>query len=283
MPDTLLKRTNGTIVSPWPPSTIAVTLSIETFNSWATKVRNRAVSRMPAIPMTRFFAKPETFSAVELGRPGTIGVATPGAISTRTGLMKNANSTVLNGRPLARDLSERLARSVRLANDANCFALSEAADGAGAGAEVVFGVILGTGVGGGLVIGGRPLGGRNRIAGEWGHNPLPWPNDLADKKAGQVNAFFRWQNVKDEPDNLETKLFLVKPAELKTTFTIPAEATADVSLRRLQKLRVAPGTRVRWTFGATNGEAQADATGCITIPRLKITAEPTRLSVARAK
>jgi fructokinase len=113
----------------------------------------------------------------ELGRRGSIGVATPGAISTRTGLMKNANSTVLNGRPLQRDLTELLGRPVRIANDANCFTLSEAVDGAAAGAHAVFGVILGTGVGGGIVIGGRPLEGRNRIAGEWGHNPLPWPTD----------------------------------------------------------------------------------------------------------
>ncbi len=118
----------------------------------------------------------------ELGRQGTVGVATPGAVSTRTGLMKNANSTALNGRALERDLPERLARRVRLANDANCFALSEAVDGAGAGARVVFGAILGTGVGGGIVIGKCPLSGRNRIAGEWGHNPLPWPND--DERPG---------------------------------------------------------------------------------------------------
>lgn len=113
----------------------------------------------------------------ELARQGTIGVATPGAVSLKTGLMKNCNSTALNGRPLERDLSDRLGRPVRLANDANCFALSEAIDGAGCGAHVVFGVILGTGVGGGIVIGGRPLTGHNRIAGEWGHNPLPWPSE----------------------------------------------------------------------------------------------------------
>jgi fructokinase len=115
-------------------------------------------------------------------RPGTVGVASPGAISPRTGLLKNSNSTVLNGRPLDRDLAEKLGRPVRIENDANCLALSEAADGAGAGAEVVFGVILGTGVGGGLVVGGRIVGGRNRIAGEWGHNPLPWPGD--DERPG---------------------------------------------------------------------------------------------------
>ncbi|HEX2343788.1 MAG TPA: ROK family protein [Vicinamibacterales bacterium] len=106
----------------------------------------------------------------------TIGVGIPGAISRRTGLVKNANSTWLNGRPLDRDLQARLHHPIRLANDANCFALSEAADGAGAGARVVFGVIIGTGTGGGVVVDGAILEGPNRIAGEWGHNPLPWPD-----------------------------------------------------------------------------------------------------------
>jgi fructokinase len=111
----------------------------------------------------------------EVGLTGTVGVGTPGALSLRTGLIKNSNSTVLNGKPLDRDLARALARPVRIQNDANCFALSEAIDGAGAGAESVFGVILGTGVGGGLVVDKRVIGGRNRIAGEWGHNPMPWP------------------------------------------------------------------------------------------------------------
>ena len=105
---------------------------------------------------------------------GTVGVGLPGTVVPRTGLVKNANSTWLNGRPLGRDLEERLGRPVRLMNDANCFALSEATDGAAAGAPVVFGVILGTGVGGGIVVDGRCLSGANLIAGEWGHNPLPW-------------------------------------------------------------------------------------------------------------
>lgn len=103
----------------------------------------------------------------------TVGIGTPGAISPLTGRMKNCNSTWLNGRPLREDLARELGRPVRLANDANCFALSEAVDGAAAGAEVVFGVILGTGVGGGVVVRGRPLLGPNAIAGEWGHNALP--------------------------------------------------------------------------------------------------------------
>jgi fructokinase len=110
-----------------------------------------------------------------LRRTGTVGIGIPGTVSPATGLIKNANSTWLNGRPLDKDLAAALSRQVRLANDANCFALSEAVDGAGAGAQIVFGVILGTGVGAGIAIDRRVLVGRNAIAGEWGHNPLPWP------------------------------------------------------------------------------------------------------------
>lgn len=117
----------------------------------------------------------EAEAGAQAGAAGSVGVGIPGALSPATGLVKNANSTCLIGRPLDRDLEAVLARPVRLANDADCFALSEAVDGAGAGAGSVFGVILGTGVGGGIVIGGRPLAGPNAIAGEWGHNPLPWP------------------------------------------------------------------------------------------------------------
>jgi len=109
----------------------------------------------------------------ELGQPATVGVGTPGALSVRSGLMKNCNSTCLNGRPLKKDIESALNREIRLSNDANCFALSEAVDGVGEAAALVFGVILGTGVGGGLVVNGHLLEGVNRIAGEWGHNPLP--------------------------------------------------------------------------------------------------------------
>jgi fructokinase len=112
-----------------------------------------------------------------LGQSGTVGVGIPGAISPATGLVKNANSTWLNGRPLDRDLAQALGRPVRIENDANCLAVSEAVDGAGRGAAVVWAVILGTGVGSGIAVEGRPLPGRHRIAGEWGHNPLPWPRD----------------------------------------------------------------------------------------------------------
>jgi fructokinase len=141
--------------------------------------RERFRHRVPT-PRGNYVATVEAVvSLVALGEAvvgsSTVGVGMPGVVSSATGLVKNANSTWLNGRPLSEDLSARLGRPVRLANDANCFALSEATDGAAAGLPVVFGVILGTGVGGGLVVNGRVVTGANAIAGEWGHNPLPWP------------------------------------------------------------------------------------------------------------
>lgn len=113
----------------------------------------------------------------QTGERGSVGVGTPGALSRATGRIKNSNSLCLIDRPLGEDLAALLGREVRLANDANCFALSEAVDGAADGAAVVFGVIIGTGTGGGIVVHGRVLEGINGIAGEWGHNPLPWPRD----------------------------------------------------------------------------------------------------------
>jgi fructokinase len=113
----------------------------------------------------------------ELGGQGTVGVGIPGTVSPATGLIRNSNSTWLIGQPLADDLPRLLDRPVRFANDANCFALSEATDGAAAGADIVFGVIVGTGTGGGVVVNRRVLTGANAIAGEWGHNPLPSPRD----------------------------------------------------------------------------------------------------------
>lgn len=111
----------------------------------------------------------------ELGSQGTVGIGTPGSPSPATGTMRNANSTVLNGKHFVRDLERRLGRTIRVENDANCFALSEASDGNAAGATCAFGAILGTGVGGGIVVRGTLLAGANGIAGEWGHAPLPWP------------------------------------------------------------------------------------------------------------
>ena len=112
-----------------------------------------------------------------LNQQGSVGICTPGAISPATGLLKNSNSVCMNAKPVYEDLSRVLSRDIRIANDANCFALSEATDGAAAGEGVVFGVILGTGTGAGVVVKGHVLGGPNAIAGEWGHNPLPWPQN----------------------------------------------------------------------------------------------------------
>src|SRR5437660_5455563 len=118
----------------------------------------------------------------ELNDTGPVGIGTPGSISRATGLLRGSNSICLNGKPIRTDLEGLLGRTVQITNDANCFALSEATDGGGAGAEVVFGVILGTGVGAGIAVRGRVLTGPNAIAGEWGHNPLPWPRD--DERPG---------------------------------------------------------------------------------------------------
>ena len=156
-----------------------------------TKIEAIALDEAGAVLSRRRIASPQgdygaTLQAIrdlvqalerQLGRRGSIGVGIPGAVSPATGLIKNANSTWIIGQALDRDLARELGRPVRIENDANCFALSESADGAGAGADVVFGVILGTGVGSGVVVGGRCLRGHNAIAGEWGHNPLPWPGN----------------------------------------------------------------------------------------------------------
>jgi fructokinase len=130
------------------------------------------------------------------GGTGSVGVGIPGVVSPATGLVKNANSISLNGHPLDRDLAEALGREVRVANDANCFALSEASDGAGAGYKVVFGVIIGTGCGGGIVVDGQAIDGANKIAGEWGHIPLPWPKASENPGplcwCGQYNCLERY-------------------------------------------------------------------------------------------
>jgi fructokinase len=131
------------------------------------------------------------------GKRGSVGVAIPGTISTVTGNVKNANSTKLIGHPLDKDLAKAIGRPVRVANDANCFTLSEASDGAGAGADVVFGVIVGTGCGGGISVGGRVLNGAHGITGEWGHNPLPaqTPEELKyvpDCYCGRASCIEAW-------------------------------------------------------------------------------------------
>jgi fructokinase len=141
---------------------------------------NEMLRRRVPTPQTDYEATVEAVANLvrqaetDLGITGTVGIGTPGALSLASGLMKNCNSTCLIGHPFQQDIETALGREIRLTNDANCFALSEASDGAAAGANVVFGVILGTGVGGGIVAHGRILDGPNRIAGEWGHNPLPY-------------------------------------------------------------------------------------------------------------
>lgn len=133
-----------------------------------------------------------------LGRSGTVGVGIPGTVSAETGLVKNANSTWLIGKPLDRDLQNALGRPVRIENDANCFAVSEANDGAGAGKGVVFAVIIGTGCGAGIAVNGRAMGGINGIGGEWGHNPLPYPTVYQDGDAAPLYApFEKAPNVVD--------------------------------------------------------------------------------------
>ena len=140
----------------------------------------------------------------------TVGIGIPGALSRVTGLVKNANSTCLNGNDLKGDLEKALAREVRIENDANCFALSEAVDGAGKGAGVVFGVILGTGVGAGIVVRGEVLTGPNAIAGEWGHNPLPLPRkedlplpDCYCGRKGCIEAYLSGPALLKDGENLE--------------------------------------------------------------------------------
>ena len=156
-----------------------------------TKIEAAAIDRQGQVALRQRVATPAgdyaaTIAAVRglvaaletaLGRRCPVGIGMPGSLSPTTGLVRNSNSTCLNGRPFDRDLTQALARPLRFANDANCFALSEAIDGAAAGASVVFGVILGTGVGGGIVVERRPIPGANAIAGEWGHTPLPWPGE----------------------------------------------------------------------------------------------------------
>ena len=136
-----------------------------------------------ATPQGNYHATLDTIVALvatlenKIAQKTSIGIGTPGAISQKTGMLKNSNSTCLNNQPLKHDLEKRLSREIKTSNDANCFALSEAADGAAAGASSVFGVIIGTGTGAGIVINQKIVEGVNRIGGEWGHNPLPWPKD----------------------------------------------------------------------------------------------------------
>ncbi|MDH3210582.1 MAG: ROK family protein [Burkholderiaceae bacterium] len=169
-----------------------------------------------------------------------VGIGTPGS-ATASGLMRNANSTCLNGQALQRDLEALLQRPIRLANDANCLALSEATDGAGAGADVVFAVILGTGVGGGLVVHGRLLPGANGLAGEWGHNPLPWaePADIhaADCYCGQRGCIETWLSgpalVRDHTAHAAISHQTLSVPEIAQR-AAQGDAACDASLKRYE-------------------------------------------------
>jgi fructokinase len=168
----------------------------------------------------------------------TIGIGIPGTISSSSGLVKNANSTWLIGRPLQQDLELRLRRPVRIANDANCFAMSEAADGAAAGANVVFGVIAGTGVGGGIVVDGRIVTGTNGIAGEWGHNPLPWPEVEDDGrlcycgKRGCIETFLSGPGMTVDHER-STGIRLLPPQIVEAAGG--GDAAAEQTLRRYER------------------------------------------------
>lgn len=179
----------------------------------------------------------------ELGTRACVGIGTPGALSPATGLLRNSNSTCLNGKPVKQDLERRLAREIRIANDANCFALSEAVDGAGRGAAVVFGVILGTGVGGGMVVNGHALQGANAVAGEWGHNPLPWPED--DERPGPacycgrrgcIETFLSGPGLsRDHTCHTGERLDPPQIVERAAGGDIPCEATLERYERRLAR------------------------------------------------
>lgn len=134
----------------------------------------------------------------KMGETGTVGMGIPGTISQDTGCVKNANSTWLNGQPLKKDIEALLGREVRIQNDANCFAVSEATDGAGMGYKTVFGVIIGTGCGGGVVVNGEGLIGINGVAGEWGHNPLPYPRVFVPEESRPPN-FTKYKSIENGP------------------------------------------------------------------------------------
>src|ERR671918_1529111 len=174
----------------------------------------------------------------ELGARGTVGFGTPGAISPATGLMKNSNSTWLNGRPLDRDLAMTLARPIAIANDADCFALSEATDGAAAGASSMFGVIIGTGTGGGLVVRGRVLAGPNAIAGEWGHNPLPWPrpDELPgpDCDCGLAGCIETWLSGPGLARDYQLHARVERDPPAIVAAAAQGDALADAALRRYE-------------------------------------------------
>ena len=205
--------------------------------------KERARRRVPT-PRGDYGGTLEAIAAVvteierTVGHTATVGIGMPGSLSPATGLVKNANSVWLNGRPLAEDLARMLPRPLRFANDANCFALSEAVDGAGADGRAVFGVIVGTGTGGGLVLDRRVWTGPNAIAGEWGHNPLPWPRD--DERpgpacycglAGCIETFLSGPGL--AADHARATGQTLEPAALVSA-AAAGEATAEATLSRYE-------------------------------------------------
>jgi fructokinase len=180
----------------------------------------------------------EMIAALErdAGEHGSIGIGMPGSVSPVTGLVQNANSTWLNGKPFRSDVEGYLGRRVRLANDANCFALSEATDGAGADARSVFGVILGTGCGGGLVFDGRLIDGPNGIGGEWGHNPLPWatPEEIPGPRCwcGRQSCLETWVSGPGLEGDYERRTGAKLPAEEIARLAASGHDAAGAALRR---------------------------------------------------
>jgi fructokinase len=180
----------------------------------------------------------------EAGRSGTVGVAIPGTISSVTGLIKNANSVWLNGKPLDRDLSAAMRREVRCVNDANCLAVSEATDGAGAGAAVVFAAILGTGCGSGIAFHARTHGGPNGIAGEWGHNPLPWPKadefPGPDCYCGKQGCLETWISGSGLEDDYERTVGTPRSGKEILALSEDGDAAAEAAVQRYES-RLARG------------------------------------------
>ena len=185
--------------------------------------------------VTALVARAEAATGMRAAR---IGVGAPGTL-THDGVMKNANSQCLNGQPLQRDLVALLGRPVRIANDANCLALSEATDGAGAGAEVVFAAILGTGVGAGVVVNGRLLTGPNGLAGEWGHNPLPWPDaDDAPSPAcycGQHGCVETWLSGPGMAQDHAARSGQALTAHAIVSRAAAGDAACEASLQRYER------------------------------------------------
>lgn len=179
----------------------------------------------------------------ELKVTGTVGICTPGAISPKTGLLKNSNSVCMNGKPAHDDLEVLLQREIRITNDANCFALSEATDGAASNASVVFGVIVGTGTGAGIVVNGHVLMGPNAIAGEWGHNPIPWPENTALSeelpgpgcycgKHGCIETFLSGPGLKRDHERATGQL--MEPEQIVEQ-ALSGEADAEATLQRYEE------------------------------------------------